>query len=104
MRTDEELVQKYAELRENSNMYEAIPKFAEWVIAEREAVLEEYKKVTGFANPGEYYAYEKGEYAMQDTIKEFIKKWDGSTNSVMGQVLHDKFKELDDNLKHNLHQ
>lgn len=52
-----------------------------------EGIRSDFKEVTGFDTPAELTAYEKGLDHAEKTIMKFIKSWDGSTNSVMGEAL-----------------
>lgn len=52
------------------------------------------KEITGHNSIEEYRAYEEGYSAREKVTIEWIKKWDGSTNSGLGQLLMDKFREL----------
>lgn len=52
------------------------------------------KEVTGHNSIEEYRAYEEGYSAREKVTIEWIKKWDGSTNSGFGKLLMDKFQEL----------
>ena len=54
----------------------------------------DFKEVTGFNTPEELSAYEKGREHEGRVIVDWIKKWNGKTNSVMGQILYNKFKEI----------
>ena len=54
----------------------------------------DYKQVTGFNNPAELAAYEKGRLHEETVLLKWIKDWDGSTNSAMGELLKDKFNQL----------
>lgn len=47
-------------------------------------------EVTGFDTYIEWSAYEKGRKHEQSTISKWIEKWDGSTNSAMGDLLGKK--------------
>ena len=55
---------------------------------------EEMKEITGFDTIQEHQAYDKGREHEQIVLKAFIKRWDGSTNSELGQLLSDKAKEI----------
>ena len=59
---------------------------------------EEHKQITGFDTPAEYSAYCLGRHDEEMTIVEWIRKWDGSTNSQLGQILFSKMKEVKDKL------
>lgn len=56
----------------------------------------DFKQVTGHDSPKEMMAYEKGREDEQQVIIEWIEKWDGSSNSVMGALLKKKFDERKD--------
>jgi len=58
----------------------------------------EFKKVTGWDTREEWKAYEEGREDEQEVICEWIKNWDGSTNSQLGQILFSKMKEIKDKL------
>ena len=72
---------------------------AEW--AEIEALglegpsFDEHEKITGFNTPAEFSAYCLGRHDEEVTIIEWIKNWDGSVNSQLGQILTSKVKERD---------
>lgn len=53
----------------------------------------EYKKITGFDTPAERKAYEEGREDEAKVIFDFIRKWDGKTNSGLGEMLDDKFRD-----------
>ncbi len=53
-------------------------------------VNEEYKKVTGHSNPYEHQIYDKAREEEQSVIMSFIEKWDGETNSALGDLLSKK--------------
>ena len=55
---------------------------------------EEFKAMTGWDTPAEWYAYDKGYEDCQELMLKFIAKWTGKTNSGLGQALHNKFTEL----------
>lgn len=57
-------------------------------------INEEYKKMTGHSNIHEHIVYDKGREDEQTVILDWIKKWDGSTNSTLGQLLDTKMREL----------
>lgn len=57
----------------------------------------DYKDITGVNNPDELQCYERGRELQEKVMIKFIEKWDGSTNSEMGQILSDKFKALSKN-------
>lgn len=59
-----------------------------------EKPVSEHKRITGFDTPEEYDAYENGKDAMEGTIMKFIREWDGSTNSWMGEALAQKMAEM----------
>jgi hypothetical protein len=59
---------------------------------------EEHKHMAGFDTPAEYSAYCLGRHDEAITITEWIRKWDGSTNSQLGQILFSKMKEVKDKL------
>ena len=42
----------------------------------------------------ELAAYEKGRLHEETVLLKWIKDWDGSTNSAMGELLKDKFNQL----------
>lgn len=44
-------------------------------------------------NIKEMQAYEKGKMEEAESIIKFIKKWNGSTNSVLGDLLMKKFEQ-----------
>ena len=54
----------------------------------------DHKAITGFDTPEEYAAYEKGRSDEQLVTTNWVQKWDGSTNSVMGAIITDKSHEL----------
>lgn len=62
----------------------------------------EHYKITGFNTPDEWRAYEKGRMDEQGVIFDWIKKWDGSTNSSAGKILSDKFAERTNLLENDL--
>lgn len=53
---------------------------------------EEFKRITGHNNHEEMRAYEEGREHEQSTILKWIEKWDGSNNSVLGELLNKKLK------------
>jgi hypothetical protein len=53
-----------------------------------------HKKITGFRTMAEWMAYEKGREHESNVTANWIKSWDFKTNSIMGQILHDKFEEF----------
>ena len=57
-------------------------------------IPKDFKQITGFDTPAELTAYEKGRTHEQITIYNWIEKWDGSTNSGMGDLLMEKFREI----------
>lgn len=52
------------------------------------------KKHTDHNSLEEWNAYDKGRADEETVITEWIEKWDGKTNSGMGQILTKKFHEL----------
>ncbi len=54
----------------------------------------QHKQITGWNTMEEYMAYDKGREDEHKVLCKWIEKWDGKTNSVMGQLLHDKMDEL----------
>ena len=54
----------------------------------------DFKQVTGHDSPKEMMAYEKGREDEQKVCADWIEKWDGKSNSVMGALLKKKFDEL----------
>jgi len=61
---------------------------------EMEDIHADFKQVTGHDSPKEMAAYEKGREDEQQVIIEWIEKWDGSGNSVMGTTLKKVFEKL----------
>ena len=55
-------------------------------------IPDDYFEITGFKTPSELAAYEKGREHEQKVIMEWIRKWDGSTNSEMGSLLKEKLE------------
>ena len=55
---------------------------------------DDYEAITGFKTREELGAYERGRRDEETVIIAFIKAWTGSTNSELGQILKDKFKEM----------
>ena len=55
---------------------------------------ESHHEQTGFYTLAEWSAYELGREHEQRVIIQFIKDWDGNTNSAAGQILNDKLKSL----------
>jgi hypothetical protein len=55
---------------------------------------EDHKTITGWPTPEEYLAYEEGRRDEQEVMMDFIKKWDGYTNSSFGIAMSKKFNEL----------
>ena len=66
---------------------------------EQKHIPDNYKEITGYNNPEEHAAYDKGREDEESVIVAWIKKWDGSTNSAMGELLDKKFKEITTKLK-----
>jgi len=58
-----------------------------------EEAAKDFQKVTGFNSHEEMSAYENGRQDEESVICDWIKKWDGSTNSVLGEILKNKFIE-----------
>lgn len=56
--------------------------------------MQTIKEITGWNTPEEWCAYEKGRQDEADVIEEWIKNWDGTTNSAIGSLLIEKFKQL----------
>lgn len=56
--------------------------------------LEEFQQLTGHNSPEEMNAFEEGMSANTKTMMDFINDWDGSTNSILGDVLMKKFRSL----------
>lgn len=56
--------------------------------------LEEFQQLTGYNSPEEMDAFEQGVIANTKTMIDFINDWDGSTNSMLGDVLMRKFRSL----------
>lgn len=52
------------------------------------------KRVTGFNSVEEWRSYNQGRLDEEKTIIDWIKKWTGLSNSVLGEVLSQKFNEL----------
>lgn len=52
----------------------------------------DYKEITGFDTIAEHAAYNKGREHEQMATLNFIEKWDGSTNSALGELLLKKLK------------
>jgi hypothetical protein len=48
------------------------------------------KTITGWETEAEERAYLKGRDDEERVLIDFIKNWNGNTNSHMGQLLHDK--------------
>jgi len=61
---------------------------------EQEISEEEYEKITGHRTPELRKAYEDGYSNAQGVMIAWIQKWQGGTNSGLGQLLISKFKEL----------
>lgn len=57
-----------------------------------------HKDITGFDTPEEFFAYESGRIHKEKMIIDFIKKWNGNTNSELGFILNKKFKEVKDKI------
>lgn len=55
---------------------------------------EEFYLMFGFKTDEELTAYEKGRSDEQKVLEEWIKKWNGETNSSLGKLLMDKIEEL----------
>lgn len=53
----------------------------------------EHKKITGFDSPSERKAYEEGYDDAINVCMDYIRKWKGTTNSGLGEVLYNKFNE-----------
>jgi hypothetical protein len=55
-----------------------------------EYVLKEndYKEITGFYSPAERLAYEQGRAHEEEVIFNYIKSWNGHTNSALGELLY----------------
>lgn len=85
LRRDQELEDLYAELKKNMD---ASPSTAN---TEEERLN---KEITGFDTVAERVAYDEGYSANQKVMMQWIEKWDGSTNSTLGELLDRKFKEL----------
>lgn len=60
-----------------------------------ENIPPDFKQVTGHDSPKEMMAYEKGREDEQQVIIEWIEKWDGSSNSVMGATLKKVLKKFE---------
>jgi hypothetical protein len=67
-------------------------------IKESYQVDPEFEKHTGFLTHEEFAAYEKGREDEEKTITDWIEKWDGSTNSAMGDLLIKKFTQIKNKL------
>lgn len=63
-----------------------------YVFESHEAHLQ-FKKITGFNNPEEQAAYNKGYEDAEDLMVQYITNYNGYTNSSFGQLIHDKVKE-----------
>ena len=57
----------------------------------------EHKKITGWPTPEEYLAYEEGRRDEQKVMMDFIRKWDGHTNSAFGHLMNEKLNEIHKN-------
>lgn len=54
----------------------------------------EHQKITGHNTITESEKYDKGRDDEQEVVMEWIKNWDGSTNSALGTLLMKKLKEV----------
>jgi hypothetical protein len=54
----------------------------------------EHEKMTGHKTAELQAAYDRGYEANEKVIMDWIAKWDGSTNSAMGELLNKKMNEL----------
>lgn len=59
----------------------------------------DYKEVTGFNNPNELAAYEKGRSDEQTVMANFVIKYDGHTNSAMGGLLMNMVERINNKNK-----
>lgn len=61
--------------------------------------MNELKEITPdssyFKTASELIAYEKGRGDEYDMIISFIKKWDGSSTSTIGNIICNRIKEID---------
>jgi hypothetical protein len=48
----------------------------------------DYKEITGFNSPTERLAYEQGRAHEEEVIFNYIKSWNGHTNSALGELLY----------------
>lgn len=75
-----------------------IANYKKSIVNEKDNIPADFKQVTGHDSSKEMIAYEKGREDEQQVITEWIEKWDGSTNSGMGELLNKKFNERKDNV------
>lgn len=57
-------------------------------------VSDEHLQITGFATLAEWRAYDLGKEHEELLFMRFIKNWNGTTNSQVGQALYDKMQEI----------
>jgi hypothetical protein len=54
----------------------------------------QFEKMTGFKTKEELEAYDRGRIEEERMILEWITKWEGSTNSRMGELLYSKLESI----------
>jgi len=57
-----------------------------------------YRRITGEDSPKEYDAYKRGFEGGIDAAMRYVHKWEGNTNSELGELLKRKFEELKNNI------
>jgi uncharacterized FlaG/YvyC family protein len=78
------------EVAERLEALAGIPDPKKWV-----ELMKGYKDITGFESPSELAAYEKGREHQENVMVKFIDDWTpNETNSVIGQLLADKTKQV----------
>src|SRR6185312_3283038 len=70
-----------------------LKEYASIVNERKDNIPADFKKITGHDSPKEMAAYEKGREDEQEVIMQWIEKWDGSGNSVMGALLKKVFEK-----------
>lgn len=58
----------------------------------------EFEKITGWRTHEEMSAYEKGREHEEMSMFKFVKNWNGSTNSVFGQLLAEKMEQINNKI------
>lgn len=64
------------------------------ILNNKESIFKDFKEVTGHNTPAELRAYEKGREDEASVYIDFIRKYEGNTNSVFGQAMKDTFDRL----------